>query len=813
MKTRARLVVALALVAVTSQLLLLPAEGQIRFANTEPITIPIAVQDAPWPGAPYPSNVAVSGLVGAITDVNLTLHGFDCSPGAGLDFRYPEDIDMLLVGPTGANVVVLSDVGGANDESTITARQFSNIGITLDDEAVDSLPVNTQLSSGTYRPTNDNGDPGEQVPVDTFPAPAPAPSEATALSIFDGTNPNGTWSLYVVDDYRGPSNCSVRSGWSLDISTNAEETTTTTAPTTSTTTAPTTTTTTAPPPELPSPFRVVRQESPDPQALGRFGDRLATAGDLNGDGANDLWVGVYRHNLPGAENAGRVYAISGRTRQVLYSIDSPEPQHEPPTRPLWAGFGWSVTNLGDVNGDGVDDLGAGSVRHDVYTGSGAPCGTPEPNGCNENQGRAWVFSGATGRLLYVLDNPEPQGTAANPAHFGWVGTAGDVNGDGISEVLVGAEANDSPRACADAASPAPGCRRDEGQAFIFDGRTGALLRTLATPTEDRYVGEDGTCQKDCGQLGIVAQGPGDVNGDGVPDQLVSAWGYDPIDPQGWRPTGSWQNPTAQGRMYLYSGKDGSLLRRIDSPEVQPTAGFGLQIVEPLAPGDVNGDGVADVYGNGFLHTVGSNPAQGRSWVFDGKTGAVLYALNDPTPELGGQFGYSLARTDYNGDGVADLYIGSSPHHGAGAATNQSGGSYIFDGRDGSLLAALELPASDVQTGTGDPGAGNIGPNLGRSVIAPGDLDGDKKLDYVAGAPNMDVGENRDQGVLYYFFGTQQNTRPDENAPTSKEQCKNEGWRDLGYRNQGQCVSAIVSQRRAEERSERSGGGAREGRRR
>ncbi|MDP8927017.1 MAG: integrin alpha [Actinomycetota bacterium] len=518
------------------------------------------------------------------------------------------------------------------------------------------------------------------------------------------------------------------------------------------------------PPQPPNPFREVRVPSPDPQSGGRWGDRMATAGDLDGDGANDLWIGVYQHDLPGAVNAGRVYALSGRKQQLLYWIDSPEPQHEPPTRPAWAGFGWSVTNLGDVDGDGKNDLGAGSVRHDVYTGSGAPCGAPEPNGCNENQGKAWVFSGATGRLLYALDNPEPQGSQSNHGHFGWVGTAGDVTGDGVSEVLVGAEGNDMPRACADATPPSPGCRKDQGQAFIFNGVNGALLRTLDMPEEDRYLRADGTCQDDCGRLGIVAQGPGDVNGDGVADQLVSAWGYDPQGLQA--PAGP--NPTAPGRMYLYSGKDGSLLRRIDSPEPQDRALFGLQIVEPLAPGDVNGDGHADIYGNGFVHDVGANTAQGRAWVFDGKTGRALYTLDDPTPEPGGQFGYSLARTDHNGDGVPDLYVGSSPHHGAGRGTTQSGGTYLFDGRDGSLIASLELPAADVQPGTGDPGAGNIGPNLGRSVAAPGDLNRDKKPDYVAGAPNMDVAGNQDVGVVYFFLATARTSHPDHSNREAAE---------------------------------------------
>jgi PKD repeat protein len=97
----------------------------------------------------------------------------------------------------------MSDAGGS---STI-----SNVDLTFNDSAANDLPQNTIITSGNYRPTNYGAG-------DTFPAPAPAPSAATTLSTFNSTDPNGTWSLYVVDDTGGDSG-SISGGWCLQITT------------------------------------------------------------------------------------------------------------------------------------------------------------------------------------------------------------------------------------------------------------------------------------------------------------------------------------------------------------------------------------------------------------------------------------------------------------------------------------------------------------------------------------------------------------------------------------------------------------------
>lgn len=163
------------------------------FSNPTPITIPAAGTSGP--ASPYPSTINVSQQVGTVNDVNLTLRNFS--------HAFPDDVDILLVGPTGANAIVMSDVGGAIPANNIT--------LTLDDQAANSLPDGGPLASGTFKPTNIGAG-------DTFPAPAPAPSGAVALSTFNGANPNGNWSLYVVDDISGDVG-SIANGWSLEIST------------------------------------------------------------------------------------------------------------------------------------------------------------------------------------------------------------------------------------------------------------------------------------------------------------------------------------------------------------------------------------------------------------------------------------------------------------------------------------------------------------------------------------------------------------------------------------------------------------------
>lgn len=144
---------------------------------------------------PYPSVINVAGLPGAITKVSLTLMGFT--------HPSPADVDILLVSPDGANSIVFSDVGGIN--------AVEGLNITLDDSAANDLPVLLPLTSGTFRPRNSKLE-------DVFPAPAPVAPYRNSTLDFKGRDPNGLWSLYVVDDTAQWAGA-LRGGWKIAIST------------------------------------------------------------------------------------------------------------------------------------------------------------------------------------------------------------------------------------------------------------------------------------------------------------------------------------------------------------------------------------------------------------------------------------------------------------------------------------------------------------------------------------------------------------------------------------------------------------------
>src|SRR5437870_4919209 len=166
------------------------------FSNPSQITIfdaPLGTAP-PARAEPYPSTISVAGLSGKLTKVRVGLNN--------LSHSRPSDIDILLVGPGGQSVLLMSDAGGGN--------AVNNIYLAFDDDASTSVPSSTGISSGTYKPTDINDG-----SVDFFPAPAPQPPFANALGVFT-SSPNGTWSLYVVDDQVGNSG-TITGGWSLSL--------------------------------------------------------------------------------------------------------------------------------------------------------------------------------------------------------------------------------------------------------------------------------------------------------------------------------------------------------------------------------------------------------------------------------------------------------------------------------------------------------------------------------------------------------------------------------------------------------------------
>ena len=160
------------------------------YQNAAPISIPLV-----GTGTPYPSTINVSGLSGLMSKVTLTV--------SNLSHTWPDDVGLLVVSPSGQPVILMSSAGGGN--------KLANVTLTFDDFSGSILPDSGQIVSGSYRPATYGT-------AKVFPAPAPARAFGTTLSVLNGLDPNGTWSICVVDSANGDAG-SITGGWSLTIAT------------------------------------------------------------------------------------------------------------------------------------------------------------------------------------------------------------------------------------------------------------------------------------------------------------------------------------------------------------------------------------------------------------------------------------------------------------------------------------------------------------------------------------------------------------------------------------------------------------------
>ena len=169
------------------------AEALQAFSNPTSITINEGTFATPAPASPYPTEIEVSGFETNVADVEVTLIGFS--------HVNPQDVGVLLVGPGGQMAGLF-----AGPPTTVAAP---GVTITFDDQARSEVP--SPLVSGTFQPNGSGG---------RFPAPAPtSQSRGSSLSAFNGTNPNGTWKLFVAD-FGNPvpnSTGKIAGGWSLTI--------------------------------------------------------------------------------------------------------------------------------------------------------------------------------------------------------------------------------------------------------------------------------------------------------------------------------------------------------------------------------------------------------------------------------------------------------------------------------------------------------------------------------------------------------------------------------------------------------------------
>jgi hypothetical protein len=367
-----------------------------------------------------------------------------------------------------------------------------------------------------------------------------------------------------------------------------------------------------------------------------FGFSVAPAGDVNGDGYADAIVGA--PNTAGS-GAGRAYLYFGGSGAMFEATANGTLTDEAADD----GFGRSVASAGDVNGDGYAD---------VVVGGGW---TREP-------GRAYVYLGGPGGTFDATADGRLTGEDAGDLFGGSVASAGDVNGDGYADVIVGAaqraylylggagptfdanadgtialEAVDATGNPASVASA--GDVNGDGDADIVVGAAGSVLVYLGGPGETFDATADATLTGPAAVEGFSSVGPsvapaGDVNADGYADIVVGSEGLC-----------FWRGCHTDGQVYVYLGGAGEAFDA--TPDGTLTAGedgsesFGAAVAPA---GDVNGDGYADVIvGDGGDDTAGLDA--GAAYVYLGGAGGTFDATADSTltGSLGGQFGFSVGR--------------------------------------------------------------------------------------------------------------------------------------------------------------------------
>ncbi|NQU49811.1 MAG: FG-GAP repeat protein [Planctomycetes bacterium] len=338
-------------------------------------------------------------------------------------------------------------------------------------------------------------------------------------------------------------------------------------------------------------------------AYEEFGVAVSTAGDVNADGFDDFIIGASGASPGGLGSAGSAYVYSGFNGTLLFQLDGADVSYQ---------FGSAVSGAGDVNNDGFGDfiIGANSARSNGLFSSGS----------------AFVYSGATGTLLFQYD-----GGAAWDLFGHSVSGVGDVNSDGFDDFIIGAFSAD------------PAAISAAGSAYVYSGANGSLLY--------QYNGSaafDG--------LGESVSSAGDVDGDGNPDFIIGAKGTDIA------------GITNAGSAYVYSGATGLLLHEFNGNQVSSNFGFSVSHA-----GDFNGDGSADVI-------VGANGAApegltnaGSAFVYCGATGALLFQANgDNSQDF---LGTVAAVGDVDSNGFDDIIVGASGND-PGFVTG-AGSAYVY----------------------------------------------------------------------------------------------------------------------------------------
>ena len=425
------------------------------------------------------------------------------------------------------------------------------------------------------------------------------------------------------------------------------------------------------------------------QDFARFGASVAGAGDVNGDGYDDVIVGAPLYDQVFI-NEGAAFVFHGGPSGV--ASGNPGTAHTTlvSNQPL-AQFGYSVAGAGDLDADGFADVIVGAPLYDNPTAS---------------EGVAVTFHGsATGVASGDVDDAEAlMESDANNARLGWsVASAGDVNGDRYADVIVGAPLYTDGNSA-------------EGAAFVWHGGSQGIA---GGPPPFAFAELQGGV--DFAELGTSVAGAGDYDGDGYSDVVVAALGLG----------------TA-----LFLGGPGGIVDEAefaDSPFTISSGGDG----QVAGLGDVDGDGFADW---AFGDPDAGAGADGAVAVCFGRPSFAVedFCFDVAISQDGAAFGTSVSGAgDVNGDGYADLIVGA-PLYNSGQL--DEGSAFTYEGSALRTLSGQNQLEAQLRTSTAQAGS-----DWGRRIVNAGDVNGDGFSDLAVSAPFYDAG-HVDEGVVFVFHG-------------------------------------------------------------
>ncbi len=411
---------------------------------------------------------------------------------------------------------------------------------------------------------------------------------------------------------------------------------------------------------------------PGPGAADRCGDELA-AGDVNGDGRGDVVLGCPSDDGAAAD-AGAVVVVTRDSTNAAFQVGVTLTDG---AAAIGDACGSSV-EVGDLNGDGRDDIVVGCPQDDT---AGAAAGN------------VLVYLRNSGNTGFDVSVPLLGAAAAVGDACGTAVDVADVNGDGLGDVIVGCPSRDAAGA-------------DAGSAFVVQRSPGN--GGFEAPVE--LVRAGGSAGDSCG-TGVAA---GDANADGRADVFVGCPGLDAGAADG-------------GGVASFLRNAGNTAFDASTTMLDPAPGVGDACGEQLETGDVNGNGRVDVVTGCRLHD-GGVPDGGNAVVFIRNISTGLFAgtaLADSTPTANDQCGSDVGVGDLNADGRDDVLVGCPRDDAAGS----DAGAVLLFGRsaDNSNFAA----AGDIR------GSG-AGATCGDAVLAT-DANADGRADVVAGCPTTDAG--------------------------------------------------------------------------